>query len=64
MQDLIRLLFIGCLYIFSQTSHVRFDIILRWREGVTFKWIGSVPFDHSHSQQPVPRSFPLLKRCE
>jgi len=31
--------------------------------------IGSVPFvhvaiDHSHSQQPVPRCFPLFKSCE
>jgi len=30
---------------------------------------GSVPFDqvaidYSHSQQPVPRGFPLFKRCE
>jgi len=22
------------------------------------------PIDHSHSQQPVPRGFPLFKRCE
>jgi len=31
--------------------------------------IGSIPFayvaiDHSHSQQPVSRGFPLFKRCE
>jgi len=31
--------------------------------------IGIVPFahvaiDHSHSQQPVPKGFPLFKRCE
>jgi len=24
----------------------------------------TVPIDHSHSQQPVPRGFPLFKRCE
>jgi len=23
-----------------------------------------VSIDHSHSQQPVPRGFPLFKRCE
>jgi len=33
------------------------------------KIFGSVPFahvaiDHSRSQQPVPRGFPLFKRCE
>jgi len=31
--------------------------------------VGSVPFahiaiDHNHSQQPVPKDFPLFKRCE
>jgi len=24
----------------------------------------TVPIDHSHSQQPVPRGFSLFKRCE
>jgi len=24
----------------------------------------TVPIDHSHSQQPVSRGFPLFKRCE
>jgi len=24
----------------------------------------TVPIDHSHSQQPVPRGFPLFKRYE
>jgi len=24
----------------------------------------TVPIDHSHSQQPVPRGFPLFKRCK
>jgi len=26
--------------------------------------LDTVPIDHSHSQQPVPRDFPLDKRCE
>jgi len=26
--------------------------------------LGASRFDHSHSQQPVPRDFPLFKRCE
>jgi len=36
---------------------------------VQTKRTGSVPFahiaiDHSHSQQPVPRGFPLFKHCK
>jgi len=25
---------------------------------------GNVVIDHSHSQRPVPRDFPLFKRCK
>jgi len=46
-------------------------IIIMTRTTRTTRTTGSVPFahvaiDHSHSQQPVPRGFPLFKwsRCE
>jgi len=40
---------------------IRFVVQRKHEESVPFAHIA---IDHSHSQQPVPRGFPLFKRCE
>jgi len=54
----------------NKNSWAFFSVCLSW-EGSTWPVYPNRnapfdhgPIDHSHSQQPVPRGFPLFKRCE
>jgi len=46
---------------FLKIDYLIIDVIRQHRGSVPS---AHVAIDHSHSQQPVPRGFPLFKRCE